>query len=116
MCRGSRGPCGPPPGTASSMRRSGNGSHAAGLLDALLADALSQDEHETHQLPAGEGWLPHAQHSGSRDRMRIEGVAEAAGEGSQRLAVSRPGSSRKSLVDHYLQRGRDAQLAATRRA
>ena len=112
----SSSPSSAPLGTPSSMNHVSNASHGAGVLDALLADALSQEEEErqgTHGLPGGSGGLPsHEQHAGASGRLLLEGDAEAAGSEPE-LGVSRPGSSRASLVAHYMQRGRAAYQAAS---
>ena len=105
------------PGTASSMDCASNASapHRAGALDALLAEALSQDEDEMydmHVLPAGLGARVHDLNTGSSARPLPEGLAEAAGM-EPGLAIGRPGSSRESLLAHYMQRGRAASRAAS---
>ncbi len=103
------------PATASSMDCASNASRTAGALDALLADALSQDDDEMHDmlvLPAGLGALAHELDAGVSGRPLPEGLAEAAGM-EPGLATSRPGSSRASLVAHYMQRGRAASRAAS---
>ena len=112
---GSRNPSIAPPHMVSSMDCVSNAFHGAGVLDALLADALSQEEgemHDVHGLPGGLGLLSHEQHAGVSGRLLLEGDVEAAGLEPE-LAVSRPGSNRASLVAHYMQRGRAAYKAAS---
>ena len=109
MSQGSRAFSEALPGTAGSMACSSAGSDQAGLLDALLADAMSQDAANMPGLPADLGsfpeGLPHEGFSARTYSLQFEAVA---GEGAGPVEVmSRPGSSRESLVAHYLQRGRD---------
>ena len=100
------------PETASSMACSSNGSDQAGLLNALLEDAMSQD---IFDLPADlgsfPGGLPHEGIPVTLDSLQLEAeaVAEEAGPVE---AANRPVSSRESLVAHYLQRGREARRSA----
>ena len=97
----------------------GGGSDQAGLLDALLADAMSQDIGDMPGLPADlsslpEG-LPHEGIPATLDSLQLE--AEAAAEEARPVDAARgPGSSRESLVAHYLQRGREARRTALGRS
>ena len=108
------------PGIASSMACStGSASDQAGLLDALLADAMSQDIVGMPGLPADlssvPGVLSHEGIPATLDSLQLE--AEAAAEEAWPVeAASRPGSSRESLVAHYLQRGREARRTAIGRS
>jgi len=108
----SRDPSVAPPGTASSMGCASNASHRAGILDALLADADEVEVHDMHVLPGGLGMLSHEQYDGSSELLQLGLDAEVADLGSD-VAPSRPGSSRMSLVAHYVQRGREAQRATS---
>ena len=102
--------------TTTSMGCASVTSHRAGALDALLADALSQDAdemHDMHLLPGDLGVLSDEQHAGASARLLHEGNAELIGSQPAGAAVSRPGSSRASLVGHYIQRGRAALRAAS---
>ena len=107
------------PGTASSIACSSDDSDQAGLLDALLADAMSQDVAEMPGLPADLSSFPRrTPQEGipvSLDSLQFEAeaAAEEAGPGE---AASRPGSSRESLMAHYLQRGREARRTALARS
>ena len=112
MSHRSRNPSVAPPGTASSMGCVSNASHSAGILDALLADADEVEMHDMHVLPDGLGMLSHERCDGSSELLQLGLDAEAADLRSD-VAPSRPGSSRASLVAHYVQRGRDAQRAAS---
>ena len=108
----SRNPSIAPPGTASSMGCASNASHRAGILDALLADADEVEMHDMHVLPGGLGMLSQERYDGSGELLQPGLDVDAADLGSD-VAPSRPGSSRASLVAHYVQRGREAQRAAS---
>ena len=103
------------PETASSMACSSSGSDQAGLLDALLADAMSQDVGDMPSLPADLSSFPGGwSHEGipaTLDSLQLEAEA-AAEEARPAEAASRPGSSRESLMAHYLRRGREARRTA----
>ena len=97
-------------GAADSMECASTASHRAGVLDGLLADAMSQDQdnmHDMHMLPGGLDLAPREQQAGMSNRLMHEGAAEVHDLESG-LTMVRPGSSRASLVARYLQRGRAA--------
>lgn len=110
------------------MEVSSTTSQQAGLLDSMLADAMSQDGDEVatmpgmHALPAGAEMLPPGRHSASCDALRhpslevLSGSADAAGLGPGFSLQEVPGgNSRAQLMAHYMQRGRAAQRVAAGR-
>jgi hypothetical protein len=94
-------------------------SQQAGLLDLLLADAMSQDGDEApvadmRALPTGAEMLPSRRHSTSCNALEeLSSSADAAGSGPGFSVQKVPGgNSLASLMSHYMQRGRAAQRAA----
>ena len=120
MSHGSAEDCNLTLRTANTMECSSTTSQQAGLLDVLLADAMSQDGDEVadmRALPAGAEMLPPRRHSASCDALEeLSSSADAAASGPAFSVQKVPGgNSRASLMSHYMQRGRAAQRAAAGR-